>query len=39
MNKSVGGIKTMIKVYIILFMLTLIIFVGLLGLYIKYYRP
>jgi len=39
MNKSVGGIKTMIKLYIFLFMLTLIIFVGLLGLYIKYYRP
>lgn len=32
LNKSVGGIKTMIKLYIFLFALTLIIFVGLLGL-------
>ena len=37
LNKSVGGIQTMIKLYIFLFALTLIIFVGLLGLYIKYY--
>ncbi|MBU4077391.1 MAG: hypothetical protein KKI06_11940 [Euryarchaeota archaeon] len=39
MNKSVGGIKTMIKLYIFMFVLMLIIFVGLLGLYIKYYKP
>lgn len=39
MNKSVGGIQKMIKLYISLFVLTLIIFVGLLGLYIKYYKP
>lgn len=37
LNKSVGGIQTMIKLYIFFFALTLIIFVGLLGLYIKYY--
>ena len=35
LNKSVGGIQTMIKLYILLFALTLIIFIGLLGLYIK----
>ena len=39
LNKSVGGIQTMIKLYIFLFALTLMIFVGLLGLYIKYYKP
>lgn len=39
MNKSVGGIQTMIKWYVFLFVFTLIIFVGLLGLYIKYYKP
>jgi hypothetical protein len=39
LNKSVGGIQTMIKLYIFLFALTLIIFVGLLGIYIKYYKP
>lgn len=39
LNKSVGGIQTMIKLYIFLFALTLIIFVGLLGLYIIYYKP
>ena len=39
LNKSVGGIQTMIKLYIFMFVLTLIIFVGLLGLYIKYYKP
>jgi hypothetical protein len=35
LNKSVGGIQTMIKLYIIMFALTLVIFIGLLGLYIK----
>jgi len=35
LNKSVGGIQTMIKLYIFLFALILIIFIGLLGLYIK----
>ena len=39
LNKSVGGIQKMIKFYIFLFALTLMIFVGLLGLYIKYYKP
>lgn len=39
LNKSVGGIQRMIKLYLFLFALTLIIFVGLLGLYIKYYKP
>lgn len=32
LNKSVGGIQTMIKLYIFLFALTLVMFVGLLGL-------
>ncbi len=35
LNKSVVGIQTMIKLYLFLFALTLIIFFGLLGLYIK----
>ncbi len=39
LNKSVGGIQTMIKLYIFLFALTLLIFFGLLGLYIKNYIP
>jgi hypothetical protein len=37
LNKGISGIQSMIKLYLILFAVTLIIFVGLLGLFIKYY--
>ncbi|GFO97730.1 uncharacterized protein ig2599ANME_1940 [groundwater metagenome] len=39
LNKSIGGIQSMIKLYLFLLALTLVIFVGLLGLFIKYYKP
>jgi hypothetical protein len=34
---SISGIQSMIKLYLFVFALTLVIFVGLLGLFIKYY--
>jgi len=37
LKKSVSGVQSMIKLYLSVFALTLLIFVGLLGLFIKYY--
>ncbi len=37
MNKNVGGIQAMIKLYIFLFTIAMIIFVMVLGVLIKYY--
>jgi len=37
LKKSISGIQSMIKLYLSLFAVTLVIFVGLLGLFIKYY--
>jgi hypothetical protein len=37
MNKSVGGIQAMIKLYIFLFTIAMIIFIATLGVFIKYY--
>ncbi len=39
LNKSVGGIQKMIKWYILLFAVNMVLFVVLLGLFIKYYQP
>ncbi len=36
LNKSVGGIQKMIKWYILLFAVNMVLFVGLLALFIKY---
>lgn len=37
LNKSVSGIQSMIKLYLFLFAVTMVIIVGLLGLFIKYF--
>ena len=37
LKKSISGIRSMIRLYLSVFAITLVIFVGLLGLFIKYY--
>lgn len=37
LKKSISGIQSTIKLYLFVFAITLVIFVGLLGLFIKYY--
>jgi len=38
LNKSVAGIQTKIRSYLFIFALTMVIFMGLLALFIKYYQ-